>query len=64
VGLFFCWLPAMLGIIFGCVGLSTANRLNGLNKAAATWAIILGASPIPIVILQVIVGAAIGSATQ
>ncbi|MBN9150558.1 MAG: hypothetical protein J0H56_03945 [Micrococcales bacterium] len=61
LGPFLCWLPALLAIIFGFVGLSTANRMNGLRKIEAIWGIILGFAPIPITIMWFIVGA-IGAA--
>jgi hypothetical protein len=50
VGLFLCWLPALLAIIFGFIGLSTASRLNGLRRIEALWGTILGFAPIPITI--------------
>jgi hypothetical protein len=50
VGLFLCWLPALLAIVFGFIGLSTAGRLNGLRRSEALWGTILGFAPIPITI--------------
>lgn len=62
-GVFLCWLPALLGIIFGFIGLSNAKKLNGLRKTAALWGVILGFAPIPITILGLILGAVIGAAS-
>lgn len=61
VGPFLCWAPAILGIIFGFVGLSNAKKLNGLRKNLALWGVILGFAPIPISIIWLIIGA-IGAA--
>jgi hypothetical protein len=63
LGPFLCWLPALLGIIFGFVGLSNAKKLNGLRKNAALWGVILGFAPIPISIIWLVIGA-IGSAAS
>jgi len=38
--------PGLLAIIFGFIGVSTANRLNGKRRAQAVWGIVLGFSPI------------------
>lgn len=35
-------LPALLAVIFGFVGITTANRLAGRRKVMAVWAVILG----------------------
>lgn len=58
LGVFLCWAPALLGIIFGFVGLSNAKKLNGLRKTAALWGVILGFAPIPITIIWIVVGLA------
>jgi uncharacterized membrane protein len=58
LGVFLCWVPAILGIIFGFVGLSNAKKLNGLRKNVALWGVILGFVPIPITIIWIIVGIA------
>jgi hypothetical protein len=50
VGPFLCWLPALLAIIFGFIGLGTASRLNGLRRNEALWGTIFGFAPIPITI--------------
>jgi hypothetical protein len=62
-GVFLCWLPAMLGIIFGFIGLGTANR-TGLRRTEARWAIILGFAPIPITVLYLLLGAGIAATTH
>lgn len=38
-------LPALLAVIFGFVGISTANRLGGKRRGQAIWAVILGFTP-------------------
>lgn len=48
IGVFFAWLPAVLAIIFGSIGLYNASRLGGLRRATSWWALALGLSPIPI----------------
>ena len=63
VGMFLCWLPALLGIIFGFIGLGTANR-TGLRRIEARWAIILGFAPIPITILYFILSIGIAATTH
>lgn len=56
IGLFFCWLPALLAIIFGFVGLNTAKTLGGLRSKEALWGVILGFAPIPITIGWFVIG--------
>jgi hypothetical protein len=63
LGLFLCWLPALLAIVFGFIGLSTARRLNGLRRSEALWGTILGFAPIPITIGWVMVLAAFRTVT-
>jgi predicted PurR-regulated permease PerM len=58
LGPFLCWLPALLAIVFGFIGLSTASRLNGLRRIEALWGTILGFAPIPITIGWILVLAA------
>jgi hypothetical protein len=60
LGVFMCWLPALLGVIFGCLGLGTSKR-NGMRRAESTWAIALGLAPIPITILYLLIGAGVAS---
>ncbi|MCU1580920.1 MAG: hypothetical protein JWO01_308 [Microbacteriaceae bacterium] len=63
LGPFLCWLPAILAIIFGFIGLGTASRLNGMRRNEALWGTILGFAPIPITIgwfMLVAVRAAVG----
>ena len=47
--LVFAWLPtivpALLAIIFGFIGISTANRTGGLRHQVAVWGVILGFTP-------------------
>ena len=38
--------PGLLAIIFGFVGVNTANRLGGRRKRLAVWSVILGFSPV------------------
>lgn len=64
LGLFLFWVPSLLGIIFGFIGISTANRLNGLNKLQALWAIILGFAAGPAGLIFTMVLAAAGSAAR
>lgn len=42
IGLFIGFVPAILAIVFGFVGINTANRMNGLRKRDAVWAVIMG----------------------
>jgi hypothetical protein len=65
LGLFLCWLPALLAIVFGFVGLGTARRSNGFRRTEALWGAILGFAPILItVVWYVIVGGLIGAANE
>jgi hypothetical protein len=48
LGMFLAALPALLAIIFGIVGVVTANRNHGLRARMAIAAIILGCTPLPI----------------
>ena len=45
--LLFVAAPGLLAIIFGFVGVNTANRLGGKRKHLAVWAVVLGFSPVP-----------------
>ena len=38
--------PALLAVIFGFVGINTANRLGGKRRKLAIWSVMLGFSPI------------------
>ena len=42
LGLFIGFVPALLAIIFGFVGINTANRMGGLRKRDAVWAVVMG----------------------
>ena len=48
IGLVFCWIPvlgwilALLGLIFGAVGNSKANRIGGKGKGMAMAGLVLG----------------------
>jgi len=64
VGIFLCWLPALLGIIFGFIGLGTANRTGGLRRRESITAIVCGFLPIPIIVFGVMILAAIGSSAH
>jgi hypothetical protein len=39
-------LPGLLAVIFGFIGVTTANRLNGRRKGLAIWGIVLGVAPV------------------
>gem|GEM_PF-2844295 len=56
-GIFLFWIPALLAIIFGFIGISTASRLGGLNRGQAIWGVILGfaAGPASFIALMVLV---------
>jgi uncharacterized membrane protein len=62
-GVFLCWLPALLGIIFGFIGLGTANRNYGVRRGEAIAAIVCGFLPIPITMFGVMILAAIGASS-
>lgn len=38
--------PALLAVIFGFVGINTANRLGGRRRTLAIWAVVLGFTPV------------------
>jgi len=42
----FVALPALLALIFGFIGISTANRMGGKRRTKAIWAVVLGFTPI------------------
>jgi len=50
---FFVALPALLAVIFGFIGISTANRLGGKRRTQSIWAVILGFTPWAFVLLGV-----------
>jgi len=50
--------PGLLGIIFGFVGVTTANRLGGKRKAYAVWGIVLGFAPVVTLFLASLVRSA------
>lgn len=54
VGVFLCWLPALLAIVFGFIALGTAKR-TGLRRNESLAAIILGFVPIPVTILYILI---------
>ncbi|NEN06015.1 DUF4190 domain-containing protein [Diaminobutyricibacter tongyongensis] len=64
VGIFLCWLPALLGVIFGCIGLGTAKRNNGYRRGEAITAVICGLLPIPLVMIGFAVVAALGASSS
>ncbi len=57
-GIFLLWVPALLAIIFGFIGISTASRLGGLNRGQAIWGVVLGfaAGPASVIALMILVG--------
>ena len=63
IGLALCWLPALLAIIFGCIGLGTASRIGGYRKTTAIWGIVCGLLPIPITFFGLFVVAGLISGT-
>lgn len=63
LGVFFCWLPALLAIIFGFIALGTSRR-NGLRRNESLAAIWLGFAPIAITIIYVMIGAALASTSS
>jgi len=56
VGLVLVWLPGLLAIIFGAIGLGAARQLRGLGRQAAGWALGLGiaAGPVALMVLPVL----------
>lgn len=44
--LFIAGIPGLLSIIFGFVGISTANRLGGKRRGLAIWGVVLGFCPV------------------
>ncbi|CAN5372695.1 hypothetical protein BH11ACT4_BH11ACT4_05110 [soil metagenome] len=64
VGFFLFWVPSILGIVFGFIGLSTATRLGGLHRMSALWAVILGFAAGPLGLLFTLVIAALGRAVS
>ncbi|WP_394768842.1 hypothetical protein [Lacisediminihabitans sp.] len=63
-GPFLCWLPALLAIVFGFLSLRTARGLNGLRHTEALWGTLLGFAPIPITVLWLAFGVALGGITD
>lgn len=39
--------PGLLAVVFGFVGINTANRLGGRRKRLAVWSVVLGFGPVP-----------------
>lgn len=64
VGVFLCWLPALLGIIFGFIGLGTAKRTGGFRRVEAITAIVCGFLPIPIILFGVMILAGLGASAH
>ncbi|WP_211331653.1 DUF4190 domain-containing protein [Frondihabitans australicus] len=50
-GIFLCWLPALLAIIFGFIGVGTANRAGGFRRTQAIAGIVCGFLPVPIILI-------------
>ena len=46
LGLAVIAVPAVLAVIFGFVGISTANRLGGRRRVYAVWGVVLGFTPL------------------
>ncbi|MBK0421684.1 hypothetical protein JD292_06315 [Leucobacter sp. CSA2] len=51
VGFMFVPILSILSTIFGCIGISTANKMNGLGKGKAITGLVLGAVPLAILVL-------------
>lgn len=62
VGIFLCWLPALLAIVFGFIAIGTAKR-TGLRRNESLAAIILGFVPIPVAILYIVIGAGVAASS-
>jgi hypothetical protein len=63
-GIFLFWVPALLAIIFGFIGISTASRLNGLNRPQAIWGVILGFAAGPASLIALLLLVAFGQAVS
>lgn len=62
VGVFLCWLPALLAIIFGFIAIGTSKR-NGLRRNESLAAVILGFVPIPVTLLYILIGVGIAASS-
>jgi hypothetical protein len=51
-GAFLCWLPAVLAIVFGALGIGAAKRLGGYRRSLAIWGLLCGVLALPIVIME------------
>lgn len=61
-GPFMCWLPALLAIIFGIIGVGTASRIGGYRRGSAIAGIVCGLLPIPIVLIEIFAVAGLAAA--
>jgi hypothetical protein len=50
-GIFLCWLPALLAIVFGFIGLGTAKGAGSFRRGQAMAGIVCGLLPIPIILI-------------
>ena len=41
------YVPGLLAVVFGFVGINTANRLGGHRRRLAVWSVVLGFGPVP-----------------
>ncbi|MHA6694675.1 hypothetical protein [Homoserinimonas sp. A520] len=44
--LLLAFIPGLLAIIFGFIGIYMANRMGGLRRKHAIWAVVLGFTPV------------------
>lgn len=60
----FVWLPTLLpgilAVIFGFVGVTTANRLGGKRRPFAIWGIVLGFTPVLVFLVASFIHGALG----
>ena len=63
VGVFLCWLPALLAIVFGFIAIGTAKR-TGLRRNESLAAIILGFVPIPVTVLYILIGVGVAASSS
>ena len=51
MGAFLFWVPALLGIIFGFIGIANSARVEGLHRGLAVWGVVLGFASGPLSLL-------------
>jgi hypothetical protein len=60
VAMFLAFIPGLLALIFGLVGINTANRLGGRRRKQAVWAVVLGVTPVVVWFVAAFVFAVFG----